>query len=78
MTPSEKQAIYDRLLDNLKEQNRYYKYDFLYDNCSTRIRDDIKYIRGNGWITLPSAGRQQLQTGVRQHLLLQSLDGFWH
>jgi hypothetical protein len=56
MTPSEKQAMYDRLLDNLKEQNRYYKYDFLYDNCSTRIRDDIKYIRGNGWITPPSAG----------------------
>ena len=56
MTTAEKQAIYERLLDNLKEQNRYYKYDFLYDNCSTRIRDDIKYIRGNSWITPPSSG----------------------
>lgn len=56
MTAAEKQAIYDRLLDNLREQNRYYKYNFLYDNCSTRIRDDIQYIRGNSWITPPPAG----------------------
>src|SRR5262249_39815084 len=41
LTVAEKQAIYDRLLDNEKEQHRYYKYDFLYDNCTTRIRDDI-------------------------------------
>jgi len=27
------------LQDNLKEANKYYKYDFLFDNCSTRIRD---------------------------------------
>ncbi len=25
--------------NNLKEENRYYKYDFLFDNCSSRIRD---------------------------------------
>ena len=27
------------LLNNLKEENKYYHYDFLLDNCSTRIRD---------------------------------------
>jgi hypothetical protein len=27
------------LLNNLKEENKYYKYDFLFDNCSTRVRD---------------------------------------
>src|SRR5579859_4149104 len=56
MTTAEKQAIYDRLLDNLKEQNRYYKYDFLYDNCSTRIRDKIQSICGNSWVTPSPAG----------------------
>ena len=56
LTRAERQVLYDRLLDNLKEQNRYYKYDFLYDNCSTRIRDDIRSIRGNGWITPPAGG----------------------
>ena len=29
------------LHDNAKEENRYYKYDFVYDNCTTRIRDII-------------------------------------
>jgi len=61
LTTAEKQAIYHRLLDNLKEQNRYYKYDFLYDNCSTRIRDDIQYIRGNSWITPPPAGARSFR-----------------
>ncbi len=35
----EKKAIQDYLVDNAKEENRYYKYDFFFDNCATRIRD---------------------------------------
>lgn len=35
----EKQAIRDYLVDNAREENRYYKYDFFFDNCATRIRD---------------------------------------
>lgn len=27
------------LINNIKEENKYYRYDFLFDNCSTRIRD---------------------------------------
>jgi hypothetical protein len=27
------------LIENLKEENKYYKYDFLFDNCSTRVRN---------------------------------------
>lgn len=27
------------LMNNAKEENKYYRYDFLFDNCSTRIRD---------------------------------------
>ncbi|MBL0144830.1 MAG: DUF4105 domain-containing protein [Chitinophagaceae bacterium] len=30
------------LLNNLKEENRYYKYDFTLDNCTTRLRDILK------------------------------------
>lgn len=36
---SEKIAISDYLKENAKEENRYYKYDFFFDNCATRIRD---------------------------------------
>ncbi len=38
---SEKDAkmVQHFLSDNLKEENKYYHYDFLLDNCSTRVRD---------------------------------------
>jgi len=35
----QKKAIQDYLVENAKEENRYYKYDFFFDNCATRIRD---------------------------------------
>jgi len=41
LTGAEKQAIRQALLENLKEENRWYKYDFVLDNCTTRLRDII-------------------------------------
>lgn len=35
----QKRQLQSFLNENLKEENRYYKYDFLYDNCATRPRD---------------------------------------
>ena len=37
----EKQSIRHALIENLKEENKYYKYDFFLDNCTTRLRDLI-------------------------------------
>jgi Domain of unknown function (DUF4105) len=34
------------LRENMKPENRNYRYDFLYDNCSTRIRDIIEKLIG--------------------------------
>ena len=34
------------LQENMKPENRNYRYDFLYDNCSTRIRDIIEKLIG--------------------------------
>lgn len=41
LTEKEKKEIQQALFNNLSEENRYYKYDFFYDNCSTRLRDII-------------------------------------
>ena len=41
LTGPEKIAIRQALLENLKEENRWYKYDFVLDNCTTRLRDII-------------------------------------
>ncbi len=40
-SPAEKIKIEDELYNNLKEENKYYKYDFFFDNCTTRLRDII-------------------------------------
>ena len=37
LNSNEKQRIFDALVTNYKPENRYYKYDFFYDNCATRI-----------------------------------------
>ncbi len=40
-SPAEKIAIQHTLIENLKEENKYYQYDFFFDNCTTRLRDLI-------------------------------------
>ncbi len=40
-SPSEKIQINHALIENLKEENKYYQYDFFFDNCTTRLRDLI-------------------------------------
>lgn len=39
LSMEDKYRILRYLNENLKPENRSYKYDFLYDNCATRIRD---------------------------------------
>lgn len=38
---NEKQRAFELLETNLLPENRFYKYDFFYDNCATRIRDVV-------------------------------------
>ncbi len=42
LTPVEKQRICNALAENLKPENRTYRYNFFYDNCSTRPRNIIE------------------------------------
>lgn len=39
LTEKEKTNIYNAIQQNLAGSNRFYHYDFLFDNCTTRIRD---------------------------------------
>lgn len=54
LSQEEKQAIYDRLQENYKPENREYLYDFFYDNCATRIRDILQETLGDD-LKLPEA-----------------------
>ena len=42
LSATEKITIRKFLNENLKEENKYYKYDFFFDNCTTRLRDVLK------------------------------------
>jgi hypothetical protein len=42
LTCAEKNKLYQALQLNLQGSNRYYKYDFLFDNCTTRVRDQVQ------------------------------------
>ncbi|MEJ7913762.1 MAG: DUF4105 domain-containing protein [Chitinophagaceae bacterium] len=39
---TDKQQLFAALKTNATEENKYYRYDFLFDNCSTRLRDIVK------------------------------------
>jgi hypothetical protein len=41
-TGEEKLKIMAAIRENAREENRYYKYDFFLDNCTTRLRDLIE------------------------------------
>ena len=42
----EKQRLVSLLFENAKEENKYYRYDFNYDNCTTRLRDILEKAAG--------------------------------
>ncbi len=47
ISATEKQAMFDFLLNNAKPENKDYLYDFLFDNCATRIRDVMVTVLGD-------------------------------
>ena len=42
LTPTEKEAFFDFLVENYKPENRQYYYNYVYDNCATKMRDVIE------------------------------------
>lgn len=46
LTASQKVALGALLRSNAREENKYYRYDYYRDNCSTRARDAIDVVTG--------------------------------
>ena len=42
LTRTQKQQVFDFLLNNAKPENIYYLYDFFYDNCATKMKDVLE------------------------------------
>ena len=67
LSPPQRLALYDFIKFNSREENKYYRYNYFLDNCSTRVRDALDSVLGG-------AIRQRtdtLQTGftLRFHAL---------
>ena len=46
LTPAQAQRALDRSRWNARDENKFYRYDYYRDNCSTRVRDMIDYALG--------------------------------
>ena len=64
LTQPQKERIFKFLWWNAQPENRYYLYDFLYDNCATRVRDVLVKELGDSLI-LP---RKDLHTTFRHEI----------
>ncbi len=49
LSPQEKNRIFNALETNLLPENRAYSYKFFYDNCATRIRDQVEAVSGKAY-----------------------------
>jgi len=72
-TTKQKNDLYAFLVENIREENRYYQYDFFYDNCATRFRDLFEEVLGNAleW-RRPAAG-----ISMRDYLDIYLADKPW-
>lgn len=46
LTTKQKEKIFKKLANNIKPENKFYKYDFFFDNCTTRAMDVITTATG--------------------------------
>ncbi|GAB4494533.1 MAG: DUF4105 domain-containing protein [Saprospiraceae bacterium] len=66
LNKEQKQLLFNHLQENAREENRYYKYDFFYDNCATRIRDIVEKTLSRSIVW--DSSRLALGTTMRQLL----------
>jgi hypothetical protein len=77
LTDAEKKAIQQALFENLSEENRYYKYDFFYDNCSTRLRDIIFKSKSKDAFNPPPFVQEGLTFRDHLHTYLDRAEMMW-
>lgn len=68
--PKRKEDFYNFLRRNADEQHKYYKYDFFFDNCATRIRDAFPKTYGDNFRfadVLPSNSKLTFRNIINQY-----------
>lgn len=73
LSPAQKQALKQQLELNALPENRAYKYDYFFDNCSTRVRDALDRVTDG---QLHEAMRGTASQSLRSHALRVTADYF--
>jgi len=72
LTPGETAQVYVFLAENAMPENRYYKYDFIKDNCATRIQSVLNNTIGNDILydqsVIAKIGENSYRNFIRYHL----------
>ena len=53
LTPKEKEQLFGLIVWNSRPENKMYRYNFLYDNCTTRARDAFQRAMGEVRVAYP-------------------------
>jgi hypothetical protein len=64
----ERQLAVVKLEHNYLPENRFYRYDFFFDNCSTRPRDLIELLLGNAELRVDVADRQTFRELIKPYI----------
>lgn len=64
----QRQKLYDFLEWNVLEENRYYRYNFLEDNCATRIRDILENTCGSDVTLAQMQYNESFRDMIHSHL----------
>lgn len=74
LTDAEKEQIMQAIADNYRPENRVYRYNYIYDNCTTRARDIILN-NINGKVNFKPTSKQKGDLTIRD-LLHWKTDGY--
>ncbi len=77
LDPGERQKLFDFLQNNGEMENRFYKYDFIWDNCSTRIADALdKSLPGFADYSAYKSSGESFRTMIRHYLVSRPFTDF--
>jgi len=74
---SEKAKLVFALQENAKDENKYYKYDFMVDNCTTRLRDIVFKNADSPVITSDIRPNEKITFRNLIHIYLDSSYHYW-
>lgn len=77
LSPVKKKKIQSFLFENIREENRYYKYDFFYNNCTTKLRDIIFQKEENSIVEIPMIVESGKTFRDHLHFYLNRAEMYW-